>query len=56
MTDYSSVKVPEDLVNEIKRFIKENKEIGYRSHTEFVIDATRRHLLDLKKFKEATKD
>lgn len=49
MTTYRSVKVPDDLVETIKKFIKENNDLGYRSHAEFIIDATRRRLEELKK-------
>ncbi len=49
MTNYRSVKVQEDLVESIKKFIKENKDLGYRSHAEFIIDASRRILEELKK-------
>lgn len=49
MTNYRTVKVPEELVKNVRRFIEENKKLGYRSASEFVIDATRRRLEDLAK-------
>ena len=51
MTFYRSVKLPDDLIEEIRKIITENKELGYRSHSEFIIDATRRRLEEIKKFK-----
>jgi len=48
MVNYRNVKVPNDLIEGILKLIKEHKELGYRSHTEFVIEATRKHLLKLK--------
>ncbi len=52
MTSYRTVKVPEDLINNIRDFIEENKKLGYRSVSEFVIDAIRRRLEDVQKMIE----
>ncbi|MGV9200578.1 MAG: ribbon-helix-helix domain-containing protein [Promethearchaeia archaeon] len=55
MTAYRTVKIPEDLVESVLKIIEERKELGYRSHSEFIIDAIRRrveHLLN----KEHQKD
>lgn len=49
MTKYSSVKVPEDLVKAIKKLINENKDLGYRTHSEFIINAARKLYLETKK-------
>lgn len=48
MTLYRNVKLPDNLVEEIRRIINNHKELGYRSHSEFVIDATRRRLEKVK--------
>ncbi|MFX1399406.1 MAG: ribbon-helix-helix domain-containing protein [Promethearchaeota archaeon] len=48
MTQYRTVKLPEDLLNGVRDFIEENNDLGYRSASEFVIDATRRRLEELK--------
>ncbi len=38
------IKIPEELIQIVKKVIKENKELGYRSPSEFVIDAGRRRV------------
>jgi len=47
MSQYRTVRLPEDLVKAVKRIIEEKKELGYRSHSEFIIDATRRRVESL---------
>jgi len=49
MTYYRNVKLPNELVEEIKKIINNHKELGYRSHSEFIMEATRRRLEDIKK-------
>lgn len=44
MTIYRSVRIPEDLINKIQEIIDEYRKLGYRSHSEFIIDATRRRV------------
>jgi len=44
MTKYRSVRIPEDLINKIQEIITEYRKLGYRSHSEFIIDATRRRV------------
>ena len=51
MTVYRTIRVPDELVENVRSFIKENKKLGYRSASEFVIDSTRRILEDLQKSK-----
>jgi len=46
MTTYTSVKIPKAISEEI-RDISESK--GYRSVSDFVLDATRSHLRELRK-------
>lgn len=41
---YRTVRLPEELVKTVKKIIDERKELGYRSHSEFIIDATRRRV------------
>lgn len=41
MTDYTSVKIPKVLANKINLFAEKE---GYRSVSEFVMEATREHL------------
>ena len=49
MTVYRSVKIPNEVIEEIKNIIKNHKELGYRTHSEFIIEAIRRRLEELKK-------
>ena len=44
----SSIVLPEDLLQEISQAIKEKKVIGYTTPTEFVRDAVRRRLEEIK--------
>ena len=46
MSNYRTVRVPEELVESVINIIKENKELGYRTHSEFIIDAIRRRVED----------
>ncbi|MFX1375328.1 MAG: hypothetical protein ACFFA0_05915 [Promethearchaeota archaeon] len=52
ITDYRTVQLPNDLVEDIIKEIRENKKLGYRSHSEFIIDATRRRLEEVRKAKK----
>ncbi len=49
MTDYRSVKIPHEVIEEIKTIIKNHKELGYRTHSEFVNEAVRMRLEEIKK-------
>lgn len=49
MPEYRSVKLPNELVEEIRRIITKHKEFGYMSHSEFIKDATRRRLEEIKR-------
>ncbi|TXT61277.1 MAG: hypothetical protein BAJALOKI2v1_40071 [Promethearchaeota archaeon] len=55
MKKYRTVRIPDDLVTSILKIMDDNKELGYRSHSEFVIDAVRRrveHFLPVKPEKQ----
>ncbi len=56
MANYRTVRVPEELVETILNLIKEQKELGYRSHSEFIIDAVRRRVEELLKYNRKQKD
>lgn len=47
--NYRSVKIPEELVVEIENIIKTRGELSYKSKSEFVKDAVRRRLEEIKK-------
>lgn len=49
MANYRTVRIPEDLVETVLKIIDERKELGYRSHSEFIIDAIRRRVEELLK-------
>ena len=48
MSEYRSIKLPNELIEEIRRIITEHKKLGYMSHSEFVKDATRKRLEEIK--------
>ena len=47
MKEYKSVHIPKDLYDEVKRTIEE-LDLGYRSISEFIIEATRTRLIQLR--------
>jgi len=49
MTNYRSVKIPNELIEDILKIIENHKELGYRTHSEFIIEATRKRLEEIKK-------
>jgi metal-responsive CopG/Arc/MetJ family transcriptional regulator len=44
VVEYRTIRVPNDLVESILKIIKDHKELGYRSHSEFIIDCVRRRV------------
>ncbi len=44
---YVNIKVPEELADEVDKILKERK-LGYRSRAEFVVEATRQRLMDIR--------
>ena len=50
MVDYRNIKVPDELIKEIISFIETHKELGYRTHSEFIIESIRKRLIELKEF------
>jgi metal-responsive CopG/Arc/MetJ family transcriptional regulator len=44
--DYSSVKIPTAFIEQIKKFIETHQELGFRTHSEFIMDASRKALLN----------
>ncbi len=49
MTKYRTVKLPNNLIESVIKLLEEHEDLGYRSHSEFIIDATRRRLEEIKK-------
>ncbi len=41
---YGTVKIPLDLLKEVKKFIEKNKHLGYRSRSEVCINAIRKFI------------
>ena len=56
MANYRTVRVPEELVETVLSLIKKRKELGYRSHSEFIIEAVRRRVEDLLRNNEKQKN
>jgi hypothetical protein len=47
--DYMTVGLPKKLADEVERLIKSHPELGFRSKTEFAIQAVRAHIADTKR-------
>lgn len=47
---YVNIKVPEELTNEVDKILADRK-LGYRSRAEFIIEATRLRVMEIKKSK-----
>ena len=47
MHRYRTIKIPEELIETIIDLIKDYSDLGYRSHSEFLIDAARRRVEEL---------
>ena len=50
MVEYRNIKFPDDMVEDIIKIIDENKELGYRSHSEFMIGAVREKIIKVKEY------
>ncbi|MBD3342333.1 MAG: hypothetical protein GF353_24750 [Candidatus Lokiarchaeota archaeon] len=48
---YRKISIPGDLINQVEKEIKVNRHFIYRSHSEFVIDATRRWLVEIREIR-----
>jgi len=44
MGKYRTVRLPEALIDSIHKVMEEWDELGYRSHSEFIIDSVRRRV------------
>ena len=47
---YVNIKIPEELTDEVDKIMADRK-LGYRSRAEFVIEATRLRVMEVKKSK-----
>ncbi|MBD3340655.1 MAG: CopG family transcriptional regulator [Candidatus Lokiarchaeota archaeon] len=52
MPRYRTIRIPDDLVKSIQEIIDDHKELGYRSHSEFIIDAVRRRVEEFINFSQ----
>ena len=46
-SEYVNIKIPEELAALIEKIIFENKELGYRNRSEFIIEAIREKIRSL---------
>ena len=44
MRTYRTVRIPEKLVETVQKLIEENKELGYSSHSAFIIGTVRKRV------------
>jgi len=49
VVSYTTVKIPDPLLTEIERVIRNNPQLGYRNRSEFIMEAIRQRIIDLKK-------
>ena len=47
--DYTTIAIPNALIEEIETIIKRLESLGYRNRTEFIVDSIRRRIEELKK-------
>jgi metal-responsive CopG/Arc/MetJ family transcriptional regulator len=52
VTKYRTVGIPDELIKEINKELEISKEHGYRTHSEFIIDAIRRRLDEIRKLRK----
>ncbi len=50
--EYTSIKIRKEFADELAKLINENPELGYRSISDFMLDATRRRIEEIKREKE----
>lgn len=47
MVSYTTVKIPDPLLEEVERIIRSNPQFGYRNRTEFIVEAIREKLANI---------
>lgn len=47
MTKYRTIRIPESLIESVEVIMDKRQDLGYRSRSEFVIDAIRRRVENL---------
>lgn len=47
MVTYTTVKIPDPLLEEIERIIRNNPQFGYRNRSEFIVEAIREKLTNI---------
>ena len=51
---YSNIKIPEELAALVEKVISENKQLGYRNRSEFIIEAIREKIRSLENREKKT--
>jgi metal-responsive CopG/Arc/MetJ family transcriptional regulator len=46
---YTTVSIPDELIGVIEETIRKRSDLGYRNRSEFIIEAIREKLMDLKR-------
>jgi len=47
MVTYTTVKIPDPLIEEVERIIRTNPQYGYRNRSEFIVEAIREKLTNI---------
>ena len=50
MVSYTTVKIPDTLLDTVERVIRGNPELGYRNRSEFIVEAIREKVTRIKEF------
>lgn len=46
---YTTVKIPDPLLDEVENTIQKNPQFGYRNRSEFIVEAIREKITEIKK-------
>jgi hypothetical protein len=55
ISNFLSVKIPEELIDVCSKIVKEREELGYRDHMELILDTVNRRIAELQKGKRKGK-
>lgn len=50
MVSYTTVKIPDTLLETVEKVIRANPELGYRNRSEFIVEAIREKIIRTREF------